>query len=285
MKLIIIGAGPAGISASLYAKRGNIDTTIIHHHKTGMDKAHLIDNYYGLPNISGKKLYEIGIAQAQELGVNIIEDEIIGIEFNDGYQLSGQNATYHADAVIIASGAYRNSPTIKKIKDFEGKGVSYCATCDGFFYRNKNIGVIGNGAYAYHEASYLKNISPNVSIFLNGKEIEDQRLKEFTIIPNKIKEIDGDDYLNKLILDNDDIHNIDGLFIALGSIGSVDIAKKLGIESDNNRIIVDENMRTNIPGIYACGDCTKGMLQISKAVYEGALAATDAIKYLKNKNK
>ncbi len=283
MKLIIIGAGPAGISAALYAKRSNIDTTIIHNGKTALEKAHIIDNYYGAFNISGMELYEKGIKQAKDLGIDVIKEEVLNIEFGEKYKVVSENNDYEADAIIIATGSYRNSPLIKNIKNFEGKGVSYCATCDGFFYKDKTVGVLGTSTYAYHEANYLKNLTKNIYIFTNGKEIEDTKLNEFKIINTKIKEIDGENNLGYALLSDDQKIEINGLFIALGSAGSIDLAKKLGIETKDNRIVTNENMATNLPGIYACGDCTKGMLQISKAVYEGALAATDIIKFLKKK--
>lgn len=285
MKLFIIGAGPAGISAALYAKRSGIETTIIYQDKTALETAHLIDNYYGVLNQTGLQIYETGIEQARNIDVELIKEEVVNINYGEQYEIVTTNNSYLADAVIIATGSYRNTPRIKNITKFSGKGVSYCATCDGFFYRNKKIAVLGNGSYCAHEASYLKNLTDNLIVYTNGEKIEDAELNEYNICTNKIKEVVGTDKIEQIVLDNGEIHDVDGLFIALGSAGGFELAKKLGIEVENNRIVTDENMSTNVEGIYACGDCVKGMLQIAKAVYEGAIAGTSATKYLNNKKR
>lgn len=286
MKLCILGAGPAGISSALYAKRANIDTTIFYKEDSTLSKGHLIDNYYGMPNVQGEDLYKIGIEQAREIGVELIKEEVVAIQFGERFEVIGHsNTKIECDAIIIATGSYRNVPTIRNIKNYEGKGVSYCAACDGFFYRGKKLAVLGTGSYAKHEADYLKNLTDDVTILTNGKEIEDEGLREFNVIEDKIISIEGELKLEKFILASKEEFACDGLFIALGSAGSVDFAKKLGIQTENNKIVVDENMRTNIEGIYACGDCTPGMLQISKAVYEGALAGSDVIKLFNQKKK
>lgn len=286
MKLCILGAGPAGVSSALYAKRANIETTIFYKETSTLSKGHLIDNYYGTPNINGEELYQIGIKQAAEIGVELIKEEVVGINFlQDGFEVITDAGNYPCDAIIIATGSYRNVPTIKNIKNFEGKGVSYCATCDGFFYRNKALGVLGTGSYAKHEADYLKNLTNDITIYTNGKEIEDESLKEFKIVDTKITSAEGINSLENFILSNGESVKCEGLFIALGSAGSVDFAKKMGIQTENNKIVVDENMKTNIDGIYACGDCTPGILQIAKAVYEGALAGSDVIKFFNQKKK
>lgn len=283
-ELVIIGAGPAGISAALYAKRANIDVKVIYMDKSSLNMAHLIENYYGIDTISGEELFKKGIKQAQRLDIPMIEDEVLSLNFSDRFEVIGKKDTYKADAMILALGAYRNIPSVKGIKDLEGKGVSYCATCDGFFYRKKKVAVLGNSSYAYHEAEYLKNLTDDLMIFTNGLKVEDEKLNDFMVYTNKILSVNGQDKIESITLDDGNTITLDGLFIALGSAGSADLARKIGILVDaQNKIITDENMRTNIPGIYAAGDDTKGMLQVAKAVYEGALAATDVISYFKTK--
>ncbi len=283
-ELVIIGAGPAGISAALYAKRANIDVKIVSMDKSSLSKAHVIENYYGIPSISGEELYQRGKEQARGLDIPIIDDEVLSLEFNDRFNIVGKRSDYHADAVILALGSYRNVPPIRGIKDYEGKGVSYCAVCDGFFYRKKKIAVLGNSAYALHEAEYLKNLTDDLYILTNGLEVETDELNSYAIRTDKIVSISGEEKIEGVVFDDGSTLKIDGLFIALGSAGSADLARKIGIIiDDQNKIVVDENMRTNIPGIYAAGDDTKGMLQVAKAVYDGALAATDVIRYFKDK--
>ena len=280
-KLIIIGAGPAGISAALYAKRGNIDTTVIAMDSTSLNMAHKIDNYYGLLGISGGDLYNIGKMQAQKLGIPVINDEVLSIEFNERYSIIGKNSSYDCDAIIIATGSYRKRLDIKGLKEYEGKGVSYCAVCDGFFFRKKRLAVIGNSSYALHEADYLSNLAKDVLIFTNGEEIEDEGLKKYMINKDRIEAINGDDIVRSIITNNGE-QEVDGIFVASGSADALDLARKLGLAIDeNNKIAVNAERETNLPNIFAAGDCTPGMMQIAKAVYDGAVAGTSAIKALK----
>lgn len=280
-KLMIIGAGPAGISAALYAKRGGIDTTILYMDQSSLNLAHLIDNYYGI-SIKGEDLYKEGLKQAQSLDIPLIKEEVLAIEYNDHFEIITKDHKYESDALIIATGAYRNTPKVKNLKSFEGMGVSYCAVCDGFFYRKKNVVVLGNGAYAAHEAEYLSNLTPNLTILTNGKKVEDESLNQFNINTQEIEEVQGEGKIQKVLFKDGSSLDIDGFFIAEGTAGSADLARKLGVELDaNNKIVTNEKMMSNIPGLYACGDCTKGLMQVSKAVYEGAVAGSDAIVYLK----
>ena len=282
-KLIIIGGGPAGISAALYAKRANLDVTVFYMPSSSLSKAHMIENYYGIEQISGQDLYESGIRQAQRLGIEMIAEEVLSLEWMERFTIVTANNNYEADAVILATGAYRATPPIKGLKEKEGKGVSYCAVCDGFFYRKKRVAVLGDASYAAHEAEYLSNLTPNLYVLTNGKEVKDEKLAQFELHTQKIKAVEGEVKIERIIFEDDSVLEVDGLFVAEGSAGSVDLARKIGTLIDNNKIVVDEDMRTNVPGLYACGDCTKGLLQVSKAVYEGAQAATDAIRFLRNK--
>lgn len=142
----IIGAGPAGISAGLYAKRANLNVLILYHGETALDKAEKIDNYYGFPGgISGKELYDNGIKQAEELGIEVKEAEVIQIEnLGKTFNVKTTDGNFEAKSIILAAGNKKVKPNIKGIKEFEGKGISYCAICDAFFYRKKNVAIIGN---------------------------------------------------------------------------------------------------------------------------------------------
>lgn len=144
--VIIIGSGPAGISAALYTQRGGLKTLIISKGSSSLEKAHKIQNYYGLvEEISGKELYKIGIEQAKRIGVEIIEDEVVQISNEKNFKVTTINAEYDATNVILATGINRKESTIKGIKEYEGKGISYCAVCDAFFFRGKDVAVIGDG--------------------------------------------------------------------------------------------------------------------------------------------
>ncbi len=282
---IIIGKGPAGISGAIYISRSNLKVLVIGKDDTALKKAHLIENYYGFENpITGEELFEIGIKQAEKQNIEIKNDEVIDIKWNDNFfTVITVNAEYEAKTILLATGKSRNSANINGLKEFEGRGISYCAICDGFFYKNKKIAVIGSGEYALHEAEILKNISDDVTIFTNGRELPQNRSIEVTnYIEGKIDAIKGKEKASKIVLEDNTEYKVDGIFIAEGTASSVDFAKKLGIFLDNNNIKVDENMQTNIPGIYAAGDCTGGLLQISKAVYDGAKSGLSIAKKVKN---
>ncbi len=283
--VIIIGAGPSGISASLYTKRANKKTLVLYKDKSGLEKAHKIENYYGFKDgINGEELYNIGIKQAENLGVDVKKEEVIKIEINyedaNEYRflVTTSNDVYKSKTVILATGNKKNKPKIKGIEKFEGKGISYCATCDGFFYRNKDVAVIGSGDYAISETNDLINVVKDVTILTNGKKVPDFRADNVKIETRGIKEIKGDSKVEEVELDDGTNLKVDGVFVAQGVAGSSDFAKKLGALTNKDNIVVNENMETNVEGLFACGDCTGGLLQVSKAVYEGAVAGLAAIK-------
>lgn len=280
-KVIIIGGGPAGVSASLYTVRAGIDTSLIIYEESALDKAENIENYYGFPGgISGAELKKRGLEQARALGVRILEEEVVGLamDFSDQKQsameliVKTSQADHPADAVIIAMGSQRKAPDVEGIKEYEGKGVSYCAVCDGFFYRGKTVAVLGSGEYADSEARELEPLAAEVI-----------RLEDISAIKRFSGNNDQDaDRLRRVEFKDGTSKEIDGLFIAYGTAGPGDLAKKIGIMTEGSRIIVDEKMATNVPGIFAAGDCTGGMLQVSKAVADGAKAAASAIAHLRS---
>lgn len=277
--VIIIGSGPAGISASLYTKRANLSTLVIAKGMGTLEKVHKIENYYGFENpISGKVIFEAGIAQAKRLGVEFANDEIVKIDWEDTFLVEGINHAWQAKVVILATGASRNTPKIKGIKEFEGKGVSYCATCDAFFYRGKDVAVLGNGEYALHEASVLLPIANSVTMFTDGEKLVENRDISVAVEEKTIREVRGCEKIEEITFEDDSKRPIDGLFVALGTASSSDLARKIGAQiNEKNEIIVTNKMETTVPGLLACGDCTGGILQISKAVYEGTRAGLTAI--------
>lgn len=294
--IVIIGAGPAGISAALYAARGNMNPLVINNGIGALEKAEKIENYYGLEQpLSGKELYERGIAQAKALGVRIQDAEVLGISGVDTFTVKTTAGDFDTVSVILATGGKRSAPKIPGLREFEGRGVSYCAVCDAFFYRGKEVAVVGNGDFALHEAEELRNVTQDVTIYTDGKEPEFSREHPIAVNTMKIQAIEGDDKVSGLLMQSDtaaqdaeapenSFYPADGVFVALGTAGSTEIARQMGAEiSDKGNIKTDEEMATTIPGLFAAGDCTGGLLQVSKAVYEGSMAAISAGKYVRHK--
>lgn len=294
--IVIIGAGPAGISAALYAARGNMNPLVINNGIGALEKAEKIENYYGLEQpLSGKELYERGISQAEALGVRILDAEVLGISGFDTFTVKTTAGDFDTVSVILATGGKRSAPKIPGLKEFEGRGVSYCAVCDAFFYRGKEVAVVGNGDFALHEAEELRNVTQDVTIYTDGKEPEFSREHPIAVNTMKIQAIEGDDKVSGLLMQSDiaaqdaeapenSFYPADGVFVALGTAGSTEIARQMGAEiTDKGNIKTDEEMATTIPGLFAAGDCTGGLLQVSKAVYEGSMAAISAGKYVRHK--
>ena len=281
--VIIIGKGPAGISASLYAKRAGLSVLIIGKDLGALEKAKEVENYYGI-TASGKEIAELGIKQAEKLQIPIKTEEVVSIIYDETFTIETNQNKYESKAVLLATGTNRIQPKIKGIKEFEGKGISYCAVCDGFLYRSQDVAVLGSGEYAIHEAQELANVAKSVTILTNGKSnIKPQEsLKDkITINEKQIKEFIGDKIIRKVKFTDDTELQIRGIFVAEGVATSIDFARKLGARIAQNRIVVDSKMETNIPGLYAAGDCTGGLLQISTAVAEGAIAGTEIIKFIR----
>lgn len=294
--IVIIGAGPAGISAALYAARGNMNPLVINNGIGALEKAEKIENYYGLEQpLSGKELYERGISQAEALGVRILDAEVLGISGFDTFTVKTTAGDFDTVSVILATGGKRSAPKIPGLKEFEGRGVSYCAVCDAFFYRGKEVAVVGNGEFALHEAEELRNVTQDVTIYTDGKEPEFSREHPIAVNTMKIQAIEGDDKVFGLLMQSDtaaqdaeapenSFYPADGVFVALGTAGSTEIARQMGAEiTDKGNIKTDEEMATTIPGLFAAGDCTGRLLQVSKAVYEGSMAAISAGKYVRHK--
>ena len=281
--VIIIGSGPAGISASLYTKRAGLETLIVSKGIGTLDKVEKIENYYGTPNISGKEIQKIGENQAKNLNIEIKNEEVMQIDYGRNFIVKTLNYEYEAKTIIIATGSNRKVANIKGIKEFEGKGVSYCTTCDGFFYKDKDVAVLGNKEYAIHEAQNLLPIAKSVTMLTNGEQPVEKRTEGIEIKENKIREFRGTNSIEEIEFEDNTKKKIDGVFVALGTASSSDLARKLGVILDEkNNIKVDNKMETNIKGVYACGDCTGGILQISKAVYEGMVAGMSVIQFIKN---
>ena len=280
--IVIIGSGPAGVSAALYAVRAGMDTTVLTKGPGALDRAEKIENYYGLAEpVSGAELERRSIENAKRLGVRFVTAEAVGLTYTDKLTVETLDENYPADAVILATGASRAVPRIPGLTGLEGHGVSYCAACDAFFYRGKDVAVLGSGEYALHEVQALLPVAKSVSLLTNGAALTAQFPPEVNVYPQKVDAILGEQVVTGVQLSGGGEVALSGVFVALGVAGSTALARKIGAEVDGNRIVVDDRMQTAVPGLYAAGDCTGGLLQVAKAVYEGAQAGTEAAKALR----
>ena len=281
--VIIIGNGPAGVSASLYTARAGVETTIIGSGLGALGKAEKIENYYGFAEpVDAKELVAAGIAQAKRAGVSYIEDEVVGIGFGQKLMVSTKTASYEADYVVLSTGASRSTPPIPGLRELEGHG-GYCAVCDAFFYRGKDSSCAGQRRICHARGQRAAAGGRQRSRSDQWRRAHRCSAEGAKLDTRKITAFEGDGVVEKVTFEDGESLAISGVFVAVGVAGSTDLAKKLGAATEGNRILVDEKMATNVPGLYAAGDCTGGMLQIAKAVYQGAQAGTSIVAEIRKK--
>ena len=243
--IVIIGSGPAGASAALYTARAGVDTTVLTRGPGALDRAELIQNYYGFAApISGAELERQGIEGAKAVGVKFVTTEAVGLTYTDKLTVETLDGDYPADAVVLATGASRATPRIPGLAGLEGHGVSYCATCDAFFYRGKDVAVVGSGEYALHEVQALLPVAASVTLLLNGAPLAAEFPPEVTVRPEKIDAILGEQKVTGVQLSGGDVVELAGVFVALGVAGSTALARKIGAAVENDRIVTDEKMQT-----------------------------------------
>lgn len=285
---IIIGRGPAGLSASLYTVRANLKTLIIGKYDSRLLKADKVDNYFGFSSsISGEQLLSAAEQQAQRLGAEIVEDEVIALEKEDYFKVTASKQVYMAKAILLATGQPQKKVKIGNLTEFEGKGVSYCATCDGFFYNNLKVGVLGFKDYAVHEAGDLLANTRDITIYTNGRELEiseafRETAKQFRINTRPVVKIDGGEFLQRIHFNDGTSEELDGLFVAYDSASTLDFARKMGILADGSTIVVDRKQQTNLEGVFAAGDCAAELKQVSVAVGQGAIAGKAIVEYVRS---
>lgn len=291
--VLIIGAGPSGLSAGIYAKRANLSVVVFEKYTPGgkVNTATKIENYAGIASISGPELAFQIYEHALNMGVAIKSEEILSIDKKDNYfVVTTQKNTYETYSVIIATGLSNKKMQLKNEATFEGRGVSYCATCDGNFFKNKPVAVIGNDDIAINEALYLANLCSTV-YFLTKQidKYELERLQKFSnieVIDNvKPLAINGENSVTSLTYLKDEKETeieVRGVFPLGEEVTNLRFLLNLGVQIEKNFIVVDKNMATNVKGIFASGDVTNNPLkQIVTAAGDGAVAATSAIKYVR----
>lgn len=291
--VIIIGLGASGISASIYAKRSGINVVVISLSIPGgiISEASIVENYPGFKSISGIDLAFNFFDHFNSMDIPLFNEEVISIKDGKVKEINTKNNKYLAKKIIICSGRKPKRLGILNEEKFYGKGISYCAVCDGNLFKDKDVIVVGGGNSALENALYLSNICKNVYILVRkDKVIADNKLLEDVLKSTNI-EIKYETCIEKIIEDNnivvgvktnkEDI-NTSGIFVNIGYEPSTKLFEGLKIEMDNGYVLVDKNMETNIKGIYACGDIIKkDLYQLVTAVSEGAIAATHVSKSIK----
>ena len=293
--IIIIGAGPGGLTAGIYAGRQGTKNLIIDRDLAGGLGREVpeMENYPGFDNISGLELIEKMKAQAiKNCDLHEMEEVVEIIKNDDEYRFTVKTSKdeYQSKSIILATGSSHRHLDVKGEEEFKGKGVSYCATCDGFFFKGRDIVMVGGGNSALQEALYLNNLGANVTLIHRRDEFRAQKhlqnqIKEAginTILNATVEEIKGEMLVESIILKDTQTSELkeyptNGVFISVGYIPHIELASQLGVELDQSgHIIIDTNQKTNIDYVYAIGDVCVGLKQWVVACGEGAVAATSA---------
>lgn len=292
--IVVVGAGPSGLTAAIYAKRANKSVLVVERGLYGGQVATIgeIENYPGYLNIQGSELADIFYSQAKKLGVEFKIDNMIDIvDLGDKKQVVCKKATYEAGAVILALGSMSRELNVEGEKRFIGSGVSYCATCDGAFFKDKDVAVVGSGDSAVATTLYLNNICKSICIISKYPQLKlkayqpniFERLKNVKIYySSQVQGIVGENKVEGLIVDSQKQPiKVDGVFVTIGRKPDTEFLKGK-IELDKfGYIVSDELAHTSMQGVFACGDVsTIKLKQIVTATSTGAVAATEALNYL-----
>ena len=297
---IVIGSGPAGLGASIYASRYKLDHVVIGNEiGDQITEAWEIENYAGFESISGKELMEKFADQTKKLGAEIILATVAEVKKNeDSFEVvSSDGKSFLSKSVIFALGMKPRKANILGEDNFIGKGISYCATCDAMFFRNKEVVVIGGGDSAATAALHLSEFADKVTLMYRGEQVRfepawmekiESNPKIEVILNSVVKEVKGDSKVSGVSYEqNGEMKelNVQGVFIEIGTVPGVGITKELGVETDDqDYIVVDQTQKTNLENVYAAGDVTTAsnkFRQVITAVAEGAVAAGSVYKTIK----
>lgn len=277
--IIVLGSGPAGLSAAVTARGRNKSVLVIGNRwqDSPLARAERIDNYLGMPGMTGMEMLDAFQHHAQEMGVEIVTGKVLSIMEWEGFTLTVGSQLYQGSALILAPGVVRQAKYPGE-ETYLGRGVSYCATCDGMLYRNKPVAVVGRSKDAPHEAAYLKSIGCQV-VYVAPKRPEELE-EDIPFVQAGKLAVKGEQTVTALEADGADIP-VNGVFILREAVAPADLLP--GLTFQNGAVQVDRSMATGVPGVFAAGDVTGAPLQISKAVGEGLIAALSACEYLDKK--
>ncbi len=296
--LIILGAGPAGLSASIYAKRAMMDFLILEKWFPGGEIANTfeVENYLGVNKLSGMELANNMVKHVEDLGIEITVDPVVSVDFTQKIKkIITEKTTYFTKTVLIATGASARKLNVPGENRLNGYGVTYCATCDGFLYKDKTVAVVGGGDVAVEDAIYLSRICKKVYLIhrrdklraVNALQDRMFKLSNVEVIwDSTVEEIKGNDFVEKISVLNKKTNEIkdievNGCFIAIGHTPNIDFLNNQVDLIDGSWIKTDSRLETNVLGVYAAGDIRDSYLrQIAMSVSDGALAVSSLAKYL-----
>lgn len=295
--VIIIGAGPAGIAASIYLKRANVNCLLLESDAPGglLNKIHKIENYPGFTDDTGSILAFRMYSQVESLGIDLKIEKVINIKNTNGsYEVFTKNNVFVSKYIIIATGRTPKKLEVKNSEKYEGKGISYCAVCDGALYRNKDIAIVGGGNTAIDTANYMSNIANKIYIINRSSNLradqkgqeEIKKLENVNVLYNtKLKDIIGDDTgVQGVVLEDGTEINLSGIFVCIGQTNNSAFYQNLNLKTDNKGIVVDKDLKTTANNVYACGDSiSKDLYQVVTATSEGAMVASNIIKLVRSK--
>ena len=291
---IIVGAGVSGMTAALYLKRAGISFLLLEQNYPGgqLNRADKVTNYPGIVEIDGPSLVINMVEQLKELNVDITYEKVLDIEDKIDYKIVKTNKnSYTTKTILLATGRIPRELGLENEKFLTGKGISWCASCDGNFYKGKDVAVVGGGNTAIGDALYLSNICNKVYLVHRSENFRSDSLSldkvknknNILFLTNRVitKINMNDNVLTSIELDDGKKLDISGLFEAIGSVPSIDYMNSISIDTENDYIVVDENLQTSVKGIYASGDAIKkDLYQIVTATAEGAKAADSIIRYM-----
>lgn len=282
---VIIGKGPAGLSAALYVRRAGYTPLVIGRDSGALGQSHRIENYFGLAEpVSGDELFRRGLVQVERLGIEVISDEVISIRESNGFIVNTSSGnSYTSRTVLLATGKQRISSNLDA-DHLIGYGVSHCAQCDGFLMRGRSLAVVGSGDHAVAELNHLRPLTERLRLFTNGATITSRNIpSDIPIVTEPITELRTDDFgMLSGIRTEKQLYPTEGLFLAQGIASAADFARRMGVIMDGGDVKIDRSYQTNVPGLFAAGDCVGGVLQIAKAVADGAIAGLNISEFLRN---
>ncbi len=277
--LLIVGGGCAGCSAAITARQRNLKVLVIYSGDGGLEKAHRVDNYPGLPQASGRHIIQVLRQQALDMGAELKKQLVQKImPQGNGFMVLAGNEVYEASAVLLALGIARVNP-LPGEEELLGAGVSYCATCDGMFYRDKRMLVVAGGGEAVEEANYLSELG-HVRYFVEKPHPLEELSPSVEVVPEKPVSLQQDGEGIRLTT-NQGCHQADGVFVVRPAVAMTQLMPE--VASDKNVILVDKDLMTNVPGVFAAGDILGNPLQAAKAVGDGNHAALSAASYLRKR--